>query len=385
MNVRNFGHKLSAVGTLLTGGSVATAFLTTVPAGTDGAWTTVAHNIALGSIILGAALSSLGKVVSTWVDDDSAPVAVPEPLIYKSTLPLSLVVIALLFSGFAYSPPLYASEGQAPGIGNLYLCALGIFVIGWMIGRLVMKLQTRMTPIDGGSIHDGKLHFVQFHRAPGVLIALLVIPALLMLPGCNDSAAVAQANADAQTAVNALAATVPGTANFIATTWANHETALAKRRYAGVRAENSVLVTVPATAPTGTTPATILNPAPIRVVPEPLNATLQAQYDSDLAQIPIGQQQIYQAVINQYAGNLAAVQALQTGQANYYATAGAAQSTLSTGLNATLAAFQQFAPVIAAAVTPAPKTPPSTTAATKTKVAGIKIGGVGIGVTTTSK
>lgn len=218
-------------------------------------------------------------------------------------------------------------------------------------------------------------------RAPMLLLALLALSALLCLSGCQKDDAIAEANADTEKAVTALATTVQGTADFIAETWANHETALAKRRYAAVRAENSVMA-MPVTTPSSTAAATVLNPAPVRVLPEPAAMALQAQYDADIAQIAIGKQQICQAVINQYTGNLAAAQALLQGQANYYATAGANNSTLQTGLDSALSVFKQFAPVLATAIAPKPKAAPATT---KTKVAGVKIGTVGIGVTTTSK
>lgn len=92
MNWKTFGHKLSAVGTLLAGGSIATAFLTVVPADAPQTWIQIVHNIAIGSVIVGAVLSGFGKVISTWLDtdDDEAPEKqFPPPHV-------PLVIIALL-------------------------------------------------------------------------------------------------------------------------------------------------------------------------------------------------------------------------------------------------------------------------------------------------
>lgn len=191
--------------------------------------------------------------------------------------------------------------------------------------------------------------------APSTMPVLFVILALLclsMLTGCETSVAVKKSQQDATAAVNATKTEdVPFIAKFISDTWADHETRAATRVFNAALAENTVLAAVTPAIPSPGTPPAV---ATVKVVPEAQRAAAQAKHDQDLAQIEIGRQQIKQAVINRFEGNLAAAQALQQGQANYYKTTGATTSTLQAGLDGALAAFQQFAPVISA-VAPAKK------------------------------
>lgn len=179
---------------------------------------------------------------------------------------------------------------------------------------------------------------------PPLFVFLLL--SLSILSGCTASVAVNKSNEDVKRAVVGTAQKdVPFIAHFIADTWADHETAHANRLFNAALAENSVNATVAGTLPA---PGSVLPPNAtiIKVVSEPLRAALQAKHDSDMAQIAIGRQQIYQAVINRFAGNLAAAQALLDGQSNYYKTAGANESTLQAGLDGALAAFGKLAPII---------------------------------------
>ncbi len=180
----------------------------------------------------------------------------------------------------------------------------------------------------------------------------VMVSMLPLMAGCTSSVSVTKANADTVRAVKATAEQdVPFIAGFISQTWADHETNQANRLFNAALAENSVQASLSPQIPAadGTAPKTV------QVVPEPQRSMLQAKHDQDLAQIAVGKQQIYQAVINRFAGNLAAAQALLDGQAAYYKTAGANTSTLQLGLDGVLAAFEKFAPVISTAVAPKKK------------------------------
>lgn len=209
-------------------------------------------------------------------------------------------------------------------------------------------------PLTATHFHEVKQDPPQVLPPIAMLMGALFFATLLT--GCTTSVAIAKSQKDVSTAVSATATQdVPFIAHFIADTWAAHETAEATRLFNAAIAENSVSATI---APAGTTipaPTTPQTTATVRVVPEPMRTNLQAKHDQDLAQIAIGKQQIYQAVINRFAGNLAAAQALLDGQANYYKTVGANQSTLQTGLDGVLNLFQQFAPVISTALAPKAK------------------------------
>lgn len=362
MNWQTFGPKLHKVGAYLAGASGSGIFATS--GDTHSAWFMAASIM----LAVGVACIVSGDIISIFTSDETLRFDFPPrvPMI-------AFALLALL------SPTLSAGEGSGDFARGCALAFCFMFILPSILFLIVAFARGRKRRIIGDApkveyhLSSDQLdpdwtdtEEIKYRLLPGsrsaAVLPLLMIFVLLMLPGCQKEDAIAESNVDALAAVNAVAATIPNTANFIASTWADHETALAKRHYAASRLENSVLVTMPVTAPTSTTPATNLNPSPVRVVPETANSALQSLYDADIAQIAIGRQQIYQAVINQYSGNLAAAQALLQGQANYYATAGANQSTLQTGLNSALTVFQQFAPVLATAATK-----PATTAATAAK------------------
>lgn len=187
-----------------------------------------------------------------------------------------------------------------------------------------------------------------------VLIGMLLI--VLTTSGCTTSVAIAKSNAAIQTSVNATATNdVPFIAGFIADTWAAHETEEANRLFNRALASHLVTATVATTAVILPSPGTPPPSTTVQTVDETIRQALQAKHDTDLKQILVGQQQIKQAVINRFAGNLAAAQALLDGQSKYYQTAGANASTLQTGLDGILQAFQTFAPVISTVLAPAKK------------------------------
>lgn len=187
----------------------------------------------------------------------------------------------------------------------------------------------------------------------GGIVALLLILALPFLSGCQTSVAVTQSNKDAQAAVAGTGQDVEFIANLIASNWASHEAEKANRLFQDALKADAVSATVapPANA--------VPNPAPpastVLVVPEPTRTILQDKLSAELAAIAVGKQQIYQSVINRFAGNLTAAQTLMQGQQQYYATAGAQATTLQQGTQTILDLFQQFAPVVATAIAPAKK------------------------------
>ena len=228
----------------------------------------------------------------------------------------------------------------------LHAVAIGTVILGGLLSAVGKVLMAWDADEDQANL---------LAAARKVATVVLIVVCMGFLTGCETSVAVKKSSTDAASAVSGTKnKDVPFIANFIANTWATHETNESTRLFNAALAENSVAATVATTLPTaGTAPPA----APVvKVVPEAIRAALQAKHDNDAKLIAIGQQQIYQAVLNRFAGNLNAAEALLDGQQNYYSTVGANQSTLQSGLDATLATFQQFAPVIATALTPTPAT-----------------------------
>ena len=280
MEVKRLAHKLSAVGTVLAAGSTATALLTQLPDGTPDSWIQPLHAFAIGTVILGGALSAIGKILMAWDAD----------------------------------------EDQA----NLMAAA-----------------------------------------RKGSTVVLLVV-CMGLMSGCQTSVAVTKATADTSTAVSGIKSDVQFVANLIASNWASHETDQANRLYNDAIKADMVNATIAPSVPDATTTNPATAPKVVQVVPEPTRTILSNKLNADLAAIAIGQQQIYQSVLNRFAGNLTAAQNLLQGQQQYYATAGATNSTLSSGTSTILSLFQQFAPVIANAI-PVSTLPATTATATAAK------------------
>lgn len=176
---------------------------------------------------------------------------------------------------------------------------------------------------------------------------------LLALTGCTASVAATKSSSDASKAVMGTQQDVIFIANLIANNWAQHETEQANRLYqAAIRADTVSATVVPQA---NAIPNVVAPAVTVQVVAEPTRTILQNKLNADLAAIAVGQQQIYQSVVNRFQGNLTAAQNLLQGQQQYYATAGAQQTTLQQGTQTILDLFQQFAPVIATAITPTKK------------------------------
>ena len=89
MDWKSFGKKISAAGTLLASGSVTTAFLT-LPTDTPGPWVNTVHKSAIALILLGGALSGIGKLIAVFANSDEQGVGGR-----SGTFPAAFILIAL--------------------------------------------------------------------------------------------------------------------------------------------------------------------------------------------------------------------------------------------------------------------------------------------------
>jgi hypothetical protein len=205
---------------------------------------------------------------------------------------------------------------------------------------------------------------------------------LALCAGCGNKTPQARvAVSNASNYVNATATQdVPFVAKLVSDEWAQRETTIANNLLAAALKETA--------ASAQAAPATVLDAsgktAPNLTLYAQGQTVCQAKNANDLKLIEIGRQQLYQAVVNRFAGNLVGAQALLTGMNNYYATTASTTSTLQQGTAATIQAFQNLAPVLATALAPAPQAAPVHKKKTNVSV-GVNAGtsGVGVGVMTT--
>lgn len=96
MEIKRLAHKLSAVGSLLGGGSTVTALMTQLPPGTPDSWEKTLHLFAIGTVILGFLMSAAGKIMMGWEADEQAEVLGQVRAIAKKAGQVTTIVLLSL-------------------------------------------------------------------------------------------------------------------------------------------------------------------------------------------------------------------------------------------------------------------------------------------------
>ena len=104
-----FALKLSAVGSLLATGSVATAFI--IPAEAPKGWQEGLHTAAICTIVIGGIMSFLGKLILSWIkaDEEANAALKAQPIVTTTVSMMAVIALGSVLSGCSTIAPCEAA------------------------------------------------------------------------------------------------------------------------------------------------------------------------------------------------------------------------------------------------------------------------------------